>query len=582
MSLDRIWIRDSNGNPIELDSLWIRNQGAARKIGEVWVRNSSGVAEKAYPNASEENDGETELIFNNQGASQQMCSLRFDQVFGGSWSTGIEEAYRNFGVKFAMNTGVGSEGGSGTLYSAAQNAFNNLGIIDAWNNQESINPTTPFNWDWGVSINIENGTSVRAILLGGADETEVVPLDYHYFDRSGTIDAQIQQVINTVQYYYPSATTETITYQQLHNACKQANIDTANWLRTQVQGAKIMNWWKTAANPCPLILGGHFNNNDVLLPLIDGRPPEGVDALNKKASSGKRTILGDNQYSVVNGTEVRLTTPTSWSWGMDSYPVGSYQARANAVPFEYCANSSGIEEGLDCLVHQSYFPVYPIERTLDTIPSELTGFTVIEVNDLTGGFENSGSRYTRYSEAMQAVAQVTRNNWLANWKYFGSKAAIGTELCFDYGGIVENRFGGLAMDRFDYRDAVVLPILAKLTEEEAVLFGFPKDLIGKRLFPRYWVYWTADYYTLSQFVRDENGYEGRGNFRHPTDYSIIIPVLARARLNIEWRFRDRNPPEVDWQEGSDYHGFVCQQLDVDGLQRVEITKMEIDNARLDP
>ena len=578
MSLDRIWIRDSNGNPIELDSLWIRNQGAARKIGEVWVRNSSGIAEKVYPNTSEENDETTEIVIMNQGSDQQMPSLRFDQVFSGSWSTGMETLYRNAGVKFGLNTGVGSTGGSGDPGTLVTKAQENLTpIISAFLADQSTNPTTSFNWDWGISINIENGTSVQAVLRGGANETDIVPLNYQFFDRSGAISNETQQVINTALAYYPSATSTTITYQQLHNACKQANIDVATWVKAQAPSAKVMNWWKTAASPIPLIQGW-WNNDQALALTVDGYPTNGVDTIYQRAASGRRTINGDQQY-LASGTTVSLPSPTDWSYGFDSYPIGSYQARGTAVPFEMCVNSNGIQTGVDCVVHQSYFPVYPIERTLNVIPSN--GYTSIGANDLTHGFDSSGTRYTKFFDAKEAVARTTRNNWLANWKQFGSKASIGTELSMDYAGFEDNRFNGLAIDPFDYLDMFINPIVQRVTKEEILRFGLPSDLVGKKLFPRYWVFWNAAYYFL-YLLMTHGGGEGR-NGGPGSDFATNTNARLRSRDNIRSRFQSRQgAPVVNWTEGSDWHGFVCQQLDVDGYERLDLVKSTIEEERLDP
>lgn len=591
--MDKLWIRDSNGNPLEIRDIWIRDQGQARQISDVWIRNSSGSAELVYPNSTPTSE-ETEIIIFNQGSDQQLLSLRYDQIYPNgfsSWSVGIESGYRDLGVKFGMNSGVGSSGGTGTLLTWAQAAFS--GVINSWNNQVSTNPTTPFNWDWGVSINIENGISIAAILRGGKDVDVVVPLNYIFFNRSGTPNTATQQVINTVQSYYPSATSETITYHQLHDSCLRANNDLAVWLNQQIPSAKKAQWWKTAANPISLVGSGWWNNNNPVSLDADGTPPSGLDYDYQQAAAGLRTILGSELYREENnGTEIRLPNPpTPWSYGMSSYPYGTYQARANAVVFEQCNNSDGIQNNVDVVVYQSYFPVYPIERTLDTIP--LNGYTEITAADLTHGFVE-GNRYTKHSDAILSAKKANRLNWFANWKRFGNKAAVGTELCLDYAGFPENRFGGLATNTFDYNEIYVKAILDRVTEQESITYSIPSEYIGKRLIPRYWTFWTSAYFFLSRIMSwvwstDGQTYNGRGAFSeslpNPSCTGSCTPnpnALYRVRSNIEWRFGSINgAPSIDWMEGSQWHGFICRQLDLFGIERCKLVKEQIEVARQD-
>ena len=576
--MDKLWIRDSDGNPIEIRDIWIRDQGQARQISDMWIRNSSGTTERVYPNTTPEAE-ETEIVIFNQGTSLQLPSVRYDQVYNSTtWSTNIENSYRNLGVKFGMNTGVGASGSTGTLITAAQQAFS--GVITAWNDQTSTSPTTPFNWDWGVSINIENGTSVAAIMRGGKNTDDVIPLNYNFFNRSGTINTQTQQVIDTIQHYYPEATNETITYHQLHDSCLRANNDVAVWLSQQIPTARRANWWKSASNPISLIGSGWWNNNNPVTLDADGTPPSGLDYDYQQAAQGLRTILGNQLYRVENGTEVRLPDPLSaWSYGMSSYPYGTYQARANSVAFEQCDNSSGIEDNVDIVVHQSYFPVYPIERTLDSIPNN--GYTFIGNNALVNGFTSSGDRYIIQPDAILALKKTTRVNWFANWKKFKDKASIGTELCFDYGGFANNRFSGLAMDVFDYYESVVKGILDKVTEEESILYSIPQEYVGKRLIPKYWTFWTAGYFYLSLMMSWSNNgqtYHGRGSFSELSNPD----ALYRSRSNVEWRFSNLAcAPSINWLEGSQWHGFICSQLDLFGIERCQLVKEQIEIARQD-
>jgi hypothetical protein len=139
--MDKLWIRDSDGNPIEIRDIWIRDQGQARQISDMWIRNSSGTTERVYPNTTPEAE-ETEIVIFNQGTSLQLPSVRYDQVYNSTtWSTNIENSYRKLGVKFGMNTGVGSSGSTGTLITAAQQAFS--GVITAWNDSDKHKPNNP-------------------------------------------------------------------------------------------------------------------------------------------------------------------------------------------------------------------------------------------------------------------------------------------------------------------------------------------------------------------------------------------------------------------------------------------------------
>jgi len=588
--MNKLWIRDSNGQPLEIRDVWIRSQGQARKISDIWIRNASGVAVSVYPNVEEET---TTIIIFNQGTDQQLLSLRFDQKYNNNvpvQSLNIESSYRNLGVKFGMNTGVGSSGGSETIITHAQNAF--TGVISSWQNKVSTNPTTSFNWDWGPSINIENYPSVEAILRGGKDSNVQVPLNYIFLkrDNPNNIDTATQQVINTVLHYYPNATSSTITYHQLHDSCLKANNDVAVWLKQQIPDAKIANWWKTSTSPVPLIGVGWWNNNNPVSLDSDGTPPFGLNHSYQQAVEGLRTINGHVLHREV-GTTVSIPDPLpTWTYGMGAYPYGTYQARANAVAFEKCSNSAGIQNNVDVVVHQSYFPVYSIERTLDLIHPN--GYTSIDSFALTNGWSSDGSRYCNYPDAMDSTYKANRINWFANWKRFGTKASVGTELCFDFGGFDDHRFNGLATDVFDYKTIYVDAILDKVTQEEATLYSLPSETIGKRLIPNYWSFWTAAYYYLDQlmsWVSSGISYHGRGPFSaslpNPscTGSCVANPdALTRSRANIEWRFAGMpNAPQIDWFEGSNWHGFICRQLDLFGIERCELVKDEIEIARQD-
>jgi hypothetical protein len=137
------------------------------------------------------------------------------------------------------------------------------------------------------------------------------------------------------------------------------------------------------------------------------------------------------------------------------------------------------------------------------------------------------------------------------------------------------------MDVFDYDESVVKGILDKVTEEESILYSIPQEYVGKRLIPKYWTFWTAGYFYLSLMMSWSNNgqtYHGRGSFSESSNPD----ALYRSRSNVEWRFSNlAGAPSINWLEGSQWHGFICRQLDLFGIERCQLVKEQIEIARQD-
>jgi len=580
MSENKFWVRDSNGNPIQMQDIWIRNQGSLTKIQDAWVRNSNGVAEKVYPTGGDEVETTT-LIVLNQGPEIELPSLRFKEVFGDvdgvDYSEGIEELYRAQNVEFGLFGGVHNLGSpTGTLQDQVQTSLTPL--INIFNSQSQGS----FVWDW-IGLDLENGTHVQTITRGGLDSTDIVPLNYVYFDLSGgpPYEDKVQQVFNSVQHYFPSATAGNITFHQLYYSCKQSTIDSINWIKTQAPTAKVMHWWKAKVSPIPLGGVGWWLHPVTVLDPNTGAPLDG-DSSNfsspyLRCVSGARTILGEKSHKetvVGNGTIVEEGN-TTWTSGLDNYPYGSHQARAHAIAFEQAENSEGLQYNLDCISFQNYSPVYSIDRTLDQINPN--GYLSVSAFDLVNGFTSTGEKYVKFGRGKNAVYLANRLNWLANWKQFGNKASMGMDLMMDYGVFVDNRFTGLHTEWETVRDYYVKAIIDPVTEAEQIRYGLPSSVIGQRIFPRYFSFWTIGYYLFWLIVTQSNGTQGRGAFLNNPD------ALARVRANLEWRFQDRKgAPPIDWMEGSAWHGFCCRQADLDGIERCQAITETITYYRNNP
>lgn len=574
--MDKLWIRDSNGNPIEIQDVWIRDQGQARQISDVWIRNSSGSAELVYPNSTPDSE-ETILIVLNQGPNIELPSIRFTEVFGTvngvDYSEGIEAAYREQNVEFGLFGGVHNQGApTGTLLDQVQEQVQPL--IDIFNDPIE---QSKFAWDW-IGLDLENGTHVQTITRGGLNSTDLVPLNYVFFNLSGgpPYEDKVQQVFNSVQHYFPEATAGNITFHQLYYSCRQSAIDSIDWIRTQAPTAKVMHWWKAKVNPIPLGGNGWWLHPVTDLNPSTGSPFDGLSNPYLRCVSGARTITGEKSHketTVENGIIVEEGN-SPWTYGLDNYPYGSHQARAHAMAFEQAENSEGLQYNLDCISFQNYAPIYSIDRTLNNI--QPNGYLSVSDNDLVNGFVPNGEKYVKWGRAETAVYLANRLNWFANWKQFGNKAALGMDLLMDYGVFTENRFTGLHTDWTSIIDYYVNAVVDRVTEQEAIRYGLPSSVIGTRLIPKYWAFWTIGYYLIWLVVTQSNGTQGRGIYQNNPE------ALARVRANLEWRFNRPDRPTIDWVEGSEWHGYICRQADLDGIQRCQAITDTIRAARNNP
>lgn len=544
-----------------------------KKLDEFGLERTRTIRNYADSKRFEKNNiTKTQMILLNQGRSIQFPSLAFDIAYGTTHSTDINllNSYSDMEVEYGMNTGLGDVDLGDPDESLTSISISNfVPLVSSFLSQTDSSGYT-FDWDW-ISVNIESGASVHAVLFGGSGSTVTIPLNYSNFNRSGTISDATQRILNTIEGYYPGLTPGEITYGQFHDSCVRANNDVAYWIKENAPSVKVMNWWKASVSPIPLI-GAGFWNNPGEEPLDEnGTPPNGVDSLYKQAQIQSRTASGATTYGLFageTGTEVRSVNPPAWDTDMSNYPVGSYKARMYSIPFEMAENSRGLGDGFDLIAHQSYHPIYPEERPLSSIQNN--EYSYIQADDLTLGWINNGSIYVRRNDALESAYIVNRNNWIANWKVFGLKATVGTELVWDYPGFTANRFSGLATDHEDYKATFIDAILDPITSEEVSLYELPSFTEGKILVPKYWTFWNTSWFTLTRIMD-----EGLGNFTN-------VVARDRFRSNIEWRFYGNESPEVDWTSGSDWHAYICKQMDLFGLERCRITKESLDNARKSP
>ena len=101
--------------------------------------------------------------------------------------------------------------------------------------------------------------------------------------------------------------------------------------------------------------------------------------------------------------------------------------------------------------------------------------------------------------------------------------------------------------------------------------------------PRYWVFWNNAYYFLSLLLNHSGG-EGRDG-GPGSNFAANTNARLRSRENLRWRFSGglgSNQPPLDWTEGSNYHGWLCLQLDYSGWERIELVRLVLELARNNP
>ena len=488
------------------------------------------------------------IVITNNGTVQGLPTSTYETVYA---VTGIDAkpAYLAIDVEFGIN--LGGDGSSGiTMYDRADEMASQF--AGAWN---------PAEHDW-LAINFENPSQVQITLRGGADDTGVIPVDYEFLKQPGEVghNNTHDQVISTVQQWGEAngvtVDPAAITYQQAHAALVDATVYGATEAKSAVPEAKIIQWWKHGANLMPLSGNGWYN-----------QPWDGEfdnTSINKSAYDPYTTIDGTSAFRVEDGVinSTRDGTQT-WSGDFANYPLGSYNARAEAVSFEASANSAGIGEGADIVVFQLYGGL--ADRPLDEIyeaPTDNSGdATLISTN---------ANVFVTREEKRAAMKRQSRLAWLASLKTFGLRSSIGSELACD-AWLPENLWIGLATPHDDYIDTRVNPMLEPITQDEINRYGLPSAWLDLSIVPKYWCFWN-------------NGF----NFLESDAFNNNLGDLVGTRLrdNLRWRFGGENTPDPgsnaveNWTLGSSWHQHLVVKLDEFGLERCRRVKQSLDSAHL--
>jgi hypothetical protein len=470
-------------------------------------------------------------------------------------NTGIEAQLRSYGVRFGMNTGAGGGGSSSsTLVSQCQSEF--APLVTAFNNGDGLDG----GWDW-LSVNIEVGPTTYFSVNGGQGSAVAIPTDYQFFNRAndgaateiGTIQSQF---VNQAAAYGYNTTPGEMTFNDGYETMRRSVGDVADYLRAQCSGVRV-NWWgKHALPPSPLGASGWWNHPFTETQTINGVtiPVFGQDSKFKSAFAGLRTITGESMWNVVSGALSKSNQ--AWTTDMASYPFGSHLARATARAFEMAENTRRFSAKVDAMPCQAYFPVYPAGRPLHTISP--LGFTTTGTpTDLTLGWASSGDRFIERDKALAAAYAANRLTWLASWKNYGSKAAMGTEPICDYS-IGDNPFSLLTQEPADFQSTFIDAVFDPLTQAEATLFGFNNNLVGLSLMPSYWFFWTAAEF----FLRNQA-------FRADSADAAIQARIDRGRANLVWQHGGSFSGTVDWTVDSAWHRHVAERLDVMLDERIQ-------------
>lgn len=387
------------------------------------------------------------------------------------------------------------------------------------------------------------------------------------------------------------------SYNEIIDSCRSYTKETLGFNKPP----KMIVWGKRIAGANPLAGTGWWNN-----------PPQiaanytvtfGVDSLNKNAASARS--FGEGNTGFVNyiwdKTNMSLTaqsgTNINWSSG-GAYPLGSWENRARAMSFEGASHSANIFlncRDMDCFAYQYYeiLPNHDLRELCATANWDISNFTGSDspsdpyspagegqLQYFMGpvSFDSSATGATLVpSGTLQswlpmeqkkiAMYKSHRLNWLAFYKYFEKKAAIGAELHMDIS-VSSNTHFGFATDHQDFEDIYLKSFYDPITEEEASLYGFVE---GEILEPKYFTFWSASYFYLVCA------------FGSPTSETISSArknyINGYVRNNLLTRFP---PPEgltADWREGSAWHKYLCKQMDYFGLERVRTIRRYANSRR---
>jgi hypothetical protein len=429
---------------------------------------------------------------------------------------------------------------------------------------------------------------------------------------SGTVGAYYEIGGNT-QIVEPGASANVIlphipTYYNMYKALGQAYNDIVDLCRPYTKGTlgfnkppKMIVWGKRITASNPLAGTGWWNN-----------PPQfaanntiafGTDSYNKNAASARSFGEGNTGFTnyIWDVTNLSVTAQSGnnnqWESG-GSYPLGSRENRAKAMSFEgasHCAAIFSNCQDIDCFVYQFYetLPNHDLREICATANWDIANFTgsnapsdpytpvgsgqlqyfmgpaSFDVSATGATLVPSGTLNSWLPKENKKIAlyRALRLNWLAFYKHFGRKAAIGTELHFD-AFLRQNIHLGFATEHQDFKDVYLKSLYDPITAEEASLYGFVE---GEVLKPKYFVFWCASYFFLECAF---------GSPTSETQSSARKSYInGYMRKNLETRFPPTGGITADWREGSAWHKYLCRQLDYFGLERVRTVRNYANNKR---
>ena len=379
---------------------------------------------------------------------------------------------------------------------------------------------------------------------------------------------------------------------------------------------KVINWWQSVSRPIPLGGAGWFNHPPRFSPLGVNQQtglPQGntivfsTDSLTSNAFSSRAfgpTDMGVKVYGF-SGNDGRIessphymkfyandTNQSQWTFIAATHATtGSHANRSWAMAFEGASNSSIFLESkdMDCIVFQYYWGVYDkdflqicatsnwdfqnftgpgtppgsvagsgsvnqLKRFLGpatfvtTNPGSVIGPTMTTVD--------AGETFLPMSSVETTVYKSLRLNWLAYWKYFGNKAAVGLQPVMDLA-LEGNLYMGHGTDHDTFERVHLKALYDPVTQEESIRSGLK---VGEVLRPKYIVFWSAEYFYLRQAFGDNNS---------PDVLNVYKSTInGYYRGNLTMRFPPPSGVTVDWKTGTPWHRHLCRKFDEFALERI--------------
>ena len=369
---------------------------------------------------------------------------------------------------------------------------------------------------------------------------------------------------------------------------------------------KVLNWWQPVSTPIPLGGPGWYNH-----PPVFGSPNPtvvfGVDSLHTNAFSTRAfgpTDMGILTYGFSGNSGRDKNSPhymkfyanetngTAWTFKSATHDAtGAHANRSWSMAFEGASNSSIFLESqdMDCIVFQYYWGVYDrdfseicatsnwdfinftgsavsgweagqgsvdqLQRFLGpasfvtTNPGSVTGPTMISVD--------AEETFLPKSYVETTIYKSIRLNWLAYWKHFGNKAAIGLQPVMDLA-LEGNLYMGHGTDHDTFERVYLKALYDPVTQEESIRSGLK---VGQVLRPKYIVFWSAEYYYMRQ------AFGSSSDEAILTDYKSAINGYFRG--NLKMRFPPPVGVTVDWRTGTKWHRHLCRKFDEFTLERIK-------------